>query len=154
MFLAAPPLNGFPEALVERHLGGEAERVAGAGGVEAAAGLAVRFGLVPNKLAFKTGEVFDLFSQVFDGDLKAGAQVDRFGAVVVLGGQGDATGGVFDVEKLAAGRAGAPDGYFRCAAIDRLTELADQSGDDVGLPVTNTRFRDQFIIQSLPAKYA
>ena len=42
------------------------------------------------------------------GSSLVGAQVDRLAAVVALGGQHDALGGVVDVEELAAGRAGAP----------------------------------------------
>ena len=51
----------------------------------------------------------DQLHEVADRDLLAGAQVDRLGAVVALGGEDDALGGVVDVEELARGRAGAPD---------------------------------------------
>ena len=78
-------------------------------GVDAAAGAGRRAcDGVPADLAFEPDQLDDDLDELADGQLVVGAEVDRLVAVVALGGQHDAVGGVVDVEELAAGRAGAP----------------------------------------------
>ena len=78
------------------------ERRGGPAGVDPAPGLAVGLGRVPADLAGEAGGLGDELDQVADRQLLVGAQVDRVGPVVALGGQHDALGGVVDVEELAA----------------------------------------------------
>ena len=71
-------------------------------GVDPAPGLAVGLGGVPADLARRTRWLGDELDQVADRQLLVGAEVDRLGAVVALGREHDALGGVVDVEELAA----------------------------------------------------
>ena len=66
------------------------------------------------------------------GQLPVGAEVDRLAAVVALGGQHDALGGVVDVEELAAGRARAPHLDVVGAGLLGVDALLDEGRDDVG----------------------
>ena len=77
--------------------------------VDPAPGLAVRLRRVPPDLALEPGELDDQLDELLDRHLPIGAEVHRLGAVVPLGGEHDALGGVVDVEELSARRAGAPD---------------------------------------------
>ena len=62
----------------------------------------------------------------------ADAEVDRLGAVVALGREDDALGGVVDVEELARGAAGAPDlDVVASPRLARVDALLDQGRDDV-----------------------
>ncbi len=96
-------------------------------GVDAAAGLTVGLGRVPADLAVEPGGVGDELDQVPDRQLLVGAEVDRLGAVVALGRQHDALGGVVDVEELAARRPGAPHLDVVVAGLDRVDALLDRA---------------------------
>ena len=61
-----PPVDGAPEAFVKWHRGLEVEELPGAGHIQAAAGLAVRLGGVPDNLALVADEPADLLGQVLD----------------------------------------------------------------------------------------
>src|SRR5687767_8214199 len=102
------PLDRLRQALFERRFAAEAEPVAGAGDVEAAAGLAVGLRRVPDDRAFEPRALGDEMREVLHRDLAAGAEVDRLGAVVAEHRGQDPLGAVVDVQKLAAGRPGAP----------------------------------------------
>ena len=56
----------------------------GPGNVEAAFGLAIGLGWVPDDSAIEAGEPGDCADEFLDGDFITGAEVDRVRAVVVL----------------------------------------------------------------------
>ena len=60
----------------------EAEIGFGAGGIQATSWLAVGFGWVPADLAGEARQLYDLFNQILDRDLKAGTDIDRLVAIV------------------------------------------------------------------------
>src|SRR5688572_19499981 len=97
----AEPGDRLLQALFERCRGGEVEQLSGAAGVEAAAGLAVGLGGVPDELALEAGEAGYQLGEVANGDLARRADVDRLGAVEALGRGDDRLGAVVDVEELA-----------------------------------------------------
>ena len=72
----------------------EAEEFFGTRDIEPASGLAIGFGGIPADLAFEAGEFDDFFDEVFDCDFKAGADIDRFGAVIAFGGEQNTFRGV------------------------------------------------------------
>ena len=76
------------------------------------------FERVPRDLAVEAGQLRDQLGQIADRDLVAGAEVDRLGAVVPLGGEHEPFDAVVDVEELARRRAVAPehDRGRRCRA--------------------------------------
>src|SRR5688500_9861522 len=122
------PLDRLRQALFEGRFGDEAELVAGAGDVEAAAGPAVGFRRVPDDRAFEPRELGDEMREVLHRHLAAGAEVDRLGAVVAEHRGEDALGAVVDVQELAAGRARAPGDDLAVAAPARFDALAHQRG--------------------------
>ena len=125
------PGDCFPEAVFQGGAGGETDGVAGAADIEAAAGLAVGFGGVPDDLAFEPAEAGDEFGQILDGDLAAAAEIHRFGRIVFFHREDESFGAVFDVEEFAADGAGAPGGDLCSAGESGLDAFADQGGDDV-----------------------
>src|SRR5581483_12456442 len=84
------------DSLAKRRLRAEAEQPLGARDVEAAAGLPVGSGGVPQELALVAGGLGDQRGEVADRDLLAGAEVDRFGAVVAVACRDERFGAVLD----------------------------------------------------------
>src|SRR6267378_3908251 len=88
--LCLVPRDRALEPFAEVHSGPEPELALGPAGVELAARLAVRLARVPPDGAAELGRLGDQFHQLADADLEGGAEVDRIGLVVALGGQDDA----------------------------------------------------------------
>src|SRR3954469_9139355 len=97
----AEALDGAGQPLAQRRARLEAHPLARARRVEGALGLPVRARAVPDDLALGADEVADLLGQVADAGLDAGTDVDRLGAVQVLGREQQRAGGVVDIEELA-----------------------------------------------------
>src|SRR5438270_5089712 len=116
--LCQVPLDTPPQPFLEIGGGPEIEFALRARDVQAAARLAVGLARIPYDLAAKAGQARDQGNQIANGYLAAGSQVDRFGAVVVPCGEHDRARAVFNVEKFAAGRAGAPNLDSQRAALD------------------------------------
>ena len=72
--------DGAAEAFVETGAGAEAELPFGAGYVEAAAGLAVGLGGVPDGSAGEAGEAGDYFGEVADGDFRPAPRLTGSGS--------------------------------------------------------------------------
>src|SRR4030042_1473024 len=99
------PVNRFLQSLIEGRPGLKAKILLGLGDIQAPPWLAVRLGRVPSDLARKARQLCDLLGQVLDADLTSGPEIDRLGAVVVLGGQQDSFRRVGDVEEFTGDRA-------------------------------------------------
>src|SRR5690606_15587623 len=125
------PFDGALQPFTEGGRRLEAERLAGAAGIERAARLAVWLGRVPHDLALKAYQLGNQLGQVLDADLHPGAEVDRLRAVVMLGRQRDTPCSVLHVEELARRRASTPSYDPVVPALLRLNELANQRRDHV-----------------------
>src|SRR5258708_279395 len=125
--LLAIPSDRAREPVPELRPGLEPEQLPGLCDVESAARLAVRHRGVPGDLALEAGQLGDQRGQLTDRYLLPRPEVDWIGAVVVLGGEQQAVGGVLDVEELAGRRAVAPEHDLPRV----LVHLADQVRDDV-----------------------
>ncbi len=122
-----------PQALVERGAGHEAEALAGPCRRRRRGGAGRRAWWCPTGPRPRSPTSFTMIStRSRIGQLAVGAEVDRLGVVVALGGQHDALGGVVDVEELPAGRARAPHLDVVGAALLGVDRLLDQRRDDVG----------------------
>src|SRR3989442_2331020 len=125
------PLDRALEPFAEVDSGPEAELALGPAGVELAARLAVRLARVPPDGAAEPGRLGDELDQLADADFEGGAEVDRIGPVVALGGQDDAFGRVLDVQELPRRCAIAPHHDLGGAGVARLDALLDQRRDHV-----------------------
>src|SRR5450432_502289 len=103
------PVNRVAEADIEGRSGAEAKFPLRQAHVQTPARLAVGLGGIPGDLSGETGHRGDLQCEVADGNLHSASEIDRLGLVVTLGGKYDAFDGVLDIEKLARGRAIAPE---------------------------------------------
>ena len=124
------PLVALLDALAQRGLGFPAEGFEAAD-VEELAGGAVGFAGVELDLAFKTDDFSDEFGQLADAEIDARADVDEIGAVGLFEEVDAGIGEVVDVEELALGSAGAPEGDAGCVVDLGLVEFANQRGQDV-----------------------
>ena len=127
----AVPVNCTFEAFVEGHLRLEAEELFSERDVKTASGLAIGFRGVPADLTFEAGESDNLFRKFLYCDFEAGADIDRFGAVVVFGSQQDSLSRVAGVRELARGLAGAPADYMVVAGINGIDAFFYKGGDYV-----------------------
>ncbi len=116
----APDLRGACASL-------EPEELTRACRVEAARGWPFGIDVSPFELAVEARQLGDQLGELADRDLGAGAEVDRIGAVVAIGGKCQPLHAVLDVEELAGGRAVPPE-HDPVAAVDHLP---DQIRDDV-----------------------
>ena len=110
------------------------KRSLGPGGVDPPAGLAVGLGRVPAQLAVEADESRRCARPISRiGDLVVGAEVDRLGAVVALGGQRRCP----RRRRRRRGTRGWPSpvphtSTWSSPRLHRLDALLDQRGDDVG----------------------
>src|SRR5438105_3049893 len=81
------PFHRFSNPLFERSLRRKPEEIAGARSVETSPWLTIRPATVPFEFALIAGRLAYHFSQLADRDLAAGAQVDRFRAVILFSGK-------------------------------------------------------------------
>src|SRR5690606_21094285 len=92
------------------------------------AGRAVGLAGVEGEVSFVADDVLDRLGELADGDVGAGADVDRSGKRDVFEQEQARVGEVVGVEELAPRRAGTPDGHGGAAVHLRLVRLADQRG--------------------------
>src|ERR1022692_1342179 len=104
----------------------------GRGFRQTAARLAIGLGGVPNDPSREAGDTGNLGSQVANGDFHTASKIHRVGLVITLRCKDDAFGRVLDIEKLARGRAVAPEDDFVVAFLDCLHALPDQRRYDMG----------------------
>lgn len=155
------PFDGLRESFVEGGVGAEAKGALGGGDVQAAAGLAVGFGGVPEDLAAKAGEGADLAHEILDADLKAGADVDGVAAVVTLRGEQDRFGAVFHEQEFASRCAVAPHRDRIALLPNRFGAFANQRRNHVarfGIEVVarsvkiHRQQKDRVVIVLLPVR--
>jgi len=96
------------EALPERCPSAEVEALCGAIDVETTSRLPSRLLRIPDEPAFETCHVGDEQSEIANGDLLAGAQVDRLGPLILGRRAKERFRAVLDIQELARRRAVSP----------------------------------------------
>src|SRR3954468_1678890 len=82
--LVSEPGHGSRDALLEPHLGREAEELRGLRGIERAAWLPIRHRGIPTNFAVEADGSRDDLRRLPDRRLDPGSEVDRFGIVVAF----------------------------------------------------------------------
>src|SRR5450830_231172 len=94
------PIDGLPESLPEVGPGPESEFPKCPARIQHPPRLAVWFGRVPDDTAPEARQLHNEADQFPDGDLESGADVDRFGPVVVFRREADRLRGVLHVKEF------------------------------------------------------
>ena len=102
------PCDGFTQSLFERCSGGESQHLLRPAHVQAAAGLAVGLGGVPDDFACERARSRDQFRQVLMVISRPLPRLMGSGESYFSIASDQAVGAVFDIEKFAAGRCRCP----------------------------------------------
>ena len=116
----------FSQAIGKLRRGLEAEFGKSAARVEAAARLAVRLRRIPANFTLESARAANQFRKFANCDFTPGADVNRFGLVVPLGGCGDRASCVSNEKEFTRGAPRAPDIDVRLPRVAGFDGLANQ----------------------------
>src|SRR5262249_8995186 len=125
------PLHCFRDSFSHSMLSLKAKQLFGPTHIEAAAGLTVWLGHIPNNLSAETNFRGNDLREFFNSELFTRAQVDWLWTVVPLSSQKYSFGSVLYVQKFPRRRAIAPQQDLIASFFLCFNTLADERGNDM-----------------------